>query len=173
MGKYDVVDFDDYNDQTEPPTPGIYPGKLTEFDAHKSAAGKDGYRWRFAITEGDFAGWSYNIYTNMTTAKWKTQQVVNAITGGARAPFTLNPKQASRIVKDACPVKIQVGSHEYNDEMRADIKTIFLDKQAAEKWFAQKSDSDDDDGLPDDPDMDDSAEDDPDTDEGYGDEPPF
>jgi hypothetical protein len=136
MGKYDV-DFDDYEESTggydgEEPKKGIYSGKLVQLNEHTSGEGNESLRWVFEITEGDYAGWRGYVYSNMTTAKWKTQEMTLAIAGGKKAKMSLKPGaegkadegRESATVKKAKPIRIRVINEMYEEERKARIRNI-------------------------------------------------
>lgn len=141
MGKWDV-DFDDYEDkggagyEGEVPKKGTYDAKLISLKEHTSGAGNEGLEWIFEITEGEFAGWRGWVYTNMESAKWKTQQVVKAISGGKEDRVSLKPMgsgekgEDSPTVKKAKPVRIRVTRETYEDEARAKIRTVMVSENA-------------------------------------------
>jgi Protein of unknown function (DUF669) len=135
MGKWDV-DFDDYEEKEqsgydgEVPKKGTYTADLISLGEHTSGAGNEGLEWIFEITEGDYKGWRGWVYSNMDTAKWKTQQIVKAISGGAEKAVKLDPgtdadsKTENKTVKKAKSVRIRVGRETYDDEPRAKIRTV-------------------------------------------------
>jgi hypothetical protein len=135
MGKYDV-DFDDYEEKEgsgydgEVPKKGTYTAELVSFAEHQSSEGNDGLEWIFEITEGDYKGWRGWVYSNMDSAKWKTQQIVKAINGGKEAKTSLKPAEAkkdgpdSKTVKTAKKVRIRLGRETYDDEPRAKIRVV-------------------------------------------------
>lgn len=135
-GKSYDVDFDDYDEKEgssyDGPLPkkGTYPAALVSFAEHTSSGGNDGLVWIFDITEGDYKGWRGWVYSNMDTAKWKTQQITKAIQGGEEKKLTLRPaaKESegadSPTVKIAKPVKIGIRRETYEDEPRAKIRVV-------------------------------------------------
>lgn len=136
MGKYDV-DFDDYEPSSggydgEEPKKGLYPGKLVALNEHTSGAGNEGLRWVWEITEGDYAGWRGYTYSNMDTAKWKTQEYVLALQGGAKKPLSLKPgKEGDResgtnspTVKKAKPIKLRINTEMYEEERRGRVRNV-------------------------------------------------
>jgi hypothetical protein len=136
MGKYDV-DFDDYEEQSggyDGPEPkrGVYPGKLVQFNEHTSGAGNEGLRWVFEITEGDYKGWRGYLYSNMDTAKWRTQEIVLAISGGKKEKVSLKPGSEGKrdegadnvTVKKAKPVKLRVKNEQYEGETVGRLRNV-------------------------------------------------
>lgn len=135
MGKWDV-DFDDYEEKEqsgydgEVPKKGTYTGELVSLGEHTSGAGNEGLEWIFEITEGDYKGWRGWVYSNMDSAKWKTQQIVKAISGGAEKAVKLDPgtdqdsKTSNKTVKKAKKVRLRLGRETYDDEPRAKIRTV-------------------------------------------------
>jgi hypothetical protein len=133
MGKWDV-DFDEYEEKSgsgyegEVPKKGTYTADLVKLAEHTSS--DDALVWVFEITEGDYKGWRGWVYSNMSTAKWKTQQIVKAISGGQEKPLKLEPaeKEAegekSKTVKKAKSVRIRLTTETYEDEKRAKIRTV-------------------------------------------------
>lgn len=136
MGKYDV-DFDDYQERTggydgEEPKKGIYPAKLVSLNEHTSGAGNESLQWVYEITEGDYKGWRGWVYSNMDSAKWKTQEMVMAISGGAKKAVSLDPGpsgdrdagQNNKTVKKAKPVRLRVISEQYEGEPKARVRNV-------------------------------------------------
>lgn len=133
MGKWDV-DFDDYEEKEgsgydgDVPKKGIYTADLVKFAEHTTS--DDALVWIFEISEGDYKGWRGWVYSNMSTAKWKTQQIAKAIQGGAEKPIKLDPMEKesegekSKTVKKAKKVRIRVTTESYEDEKRARIRTV-------------------------------------------------
>lgn len=136
MGKYDV-DFDDYEEKSgsgydgDVPKKGLYDGALVSLREHTSSAGNEGLEWIFEITEEPYIGWRGWVYTNMDTAKWKTQQITKAINGGAEKKTSLDPSPAgedgteNKTVKKAKKVRLRIGTEKYEDEPRAKIRSVF------------------------------------------------
>lgn len=135
MGKYDV-DFDDYEEKEgsgydgDEPKKGIYDGKLVSLREHESSGGNEGLEWVFEITEEPYAGWRGWSYSNMDSAKWKTQQYVKAIQGGEEKKMALKPAEAggdgsaSQTVKKAKPVRLRIVNEKYEDERKARIRMV-------------------------------------------------
>lgn len=136
MGKYDV-DFDDYEERTggydgEEPKKGIYPGRLVSLNEHTSGAGNESLQWVYEITEGDYKGWRGWVYSNMDSAKWKTQEMVVAISGGAKKAVSLKPGAAgdreegqnNATVKKAKPVRLRIISEMYEGEPKGRIRNV-------------------------------------------------
>lgn len=156
MGKYDVdtSDYDDSKDLAaggydgDEPKKGIYDGKLVMLNEHTSGEGNEGLRWVFEITEEPYAGWRGYGYTNMDSTMWKTEQFTHAIQGGKKGKISLKPGpegdyekgQASSTVKKAKPVRLRIGSEQYEGERRARLRTVL----AAEGGKKKKGDDDDD-----------------------------
>jgi hypothetical protein len=134
MGKWDV-DFDDYEEKEggysgEPPKPGMYEGKLVELAEHTTS--DDALKWVFEITEeGDFTGWRGWVYSNMSTAKWKTQQIAKALQGGAEKKISVDPDKADKILKAAKPVVLVVRKDTYDGEYAPKIGRILPSKDVA------------------------------------------
>lgn len=142
-----VVDFDDYDEKEggsgydgEPPLKGTFDGILFALSAHESAAGNDGYQWIFEITEEPYAGWRGYVYSNMDSAKWKTQQIVKAINGGkeVRTELDLGEEDGtgSKTVAKAKPVRLRMKKEKYEDEWRAKIARVMprdTDSKAGKK----------------------------------------
>ena len=133
MGKWDV-DFDDYEEKSgsgydgEVPKKGVYTGELVKFAEHTSS--DDSLVWVFEITEGDYKGWRGWVYSNMSSAKWKTQQIVKAISGGKEDKFKLEPAEkeaegeSSKTVKKAKKVRLRVATEIFEEEKRAKIRVV-------------------------------------------------
>lgn len=147
------VDFDGYEEKSggyDGPVPkrGTYDAELVELNEHTTS--DDSLVWKFDITEGDFKGWRGWVYTNMSTAKWKTQQIVKAIQGGNEDKIVLDPipsdgdGTASKTVKYAVPVRVRVINEKFEDETRAKIRTVMPSdggsKKAAKKKKQKKKD---------------------------------
>lgn len=154
MGKYDV-DFEDYEGSTggydgEEPKRGNYPGKLVALNEHTAGNGNESIRWVFEITEGDYAGWRGYLYSNMDTAKWRTQEIVKAIQGGDEKKTKIEPGpegdreagEASKTVKKAGPVRLRVMTDEYEGEKRGKVRNVLPDTDAKPSK-KKKKDSDD------------------------------
>lgn len=144
MGKYDV-DFDDYEEGTggydgEEPKKGIYPGRLVALNEHTSGEGNESLRWVFEISEGDYKGWRGYVYSNMSSAKWKTQEMTLAIAGGSKKKMSLKPGsegkrqegEDSPTVKKAKPVRIRVINEMYEEERKGRIRNILPGKGKAD-----------------------------------------
>ena len=154
-GKYDI-DFDDYEEKEgtgydgEVPKKGTYDGVLVSFREHVSSNGNEGFEWVFEVTEEPYAGWRGWVYSNMDSTKWRTQQIVKAIQGGAEEKMSLAPAPAgedgteSKTVKKATPVRLRLGRETYEDEPRARIRTIMPNEAKASKK-KKKKDKDGDD----------------------------
>src|SRR3954454_20581882 len=135
MGKWDV-DFDDYEDKSgagydgEVPKKGTYDAELVSLKEHTSGQGNEGLEWIFEIVEGEYAGWRGWVYSNMDTAKWKTQQITKAIQGGEEKPIKLAPAPedgdgtTSKTIKKAKRVRIRTAQETYDDEKRAKIRVV-------------------------------------------------
>lgn len=153
MGKYDV-DFDGYEESTggydgEEPKRGNYPGALIQLNEHTAGNGNESLRWVFEITEGDYKGWRGYLYSNMDSAKWRTQEITKAIQGGEEKKMSLDPGeegdreagQNSKTVKKAQPVRIRVQTEEYEGEKRGKIRNVLPDAEAkASKKKKKKGD---------------------------------
>lgn len=135
MGKYDI-DLDDYTPNSggysgEEPKKGVYPGKLVSINEH-TANGNESLRWSFEITEGDYKGWRGYVYSNMTTALWKTEEITFAINGGVKKKVSLDPGQEgnredgqnNKTVKKAKEVRLRVINETYEDERRGKIRNV-------------------------------------------------
>ena len=131
------VDFDGYEEKTggyDGPTPkrGTYDAVLVSLNEHTTSS--DSLVWQFDITEGDYKGWRGWVYTNMSSAKWKTQQIVKAIQGGKEEKIVLDPIPSdgdgteSKTVKQAVPVRVRVINELFEEETRAKIKTVMPSK---------------------------------------------
>lgn len=149
MGKWDV-DFDDYEERTggyngDEPKNGIYDGKLVALAEHTTS--DDALVWIWEITEEPYAGWRGWQYTNMSSAKWKTQQFTKAISGGDEKPMRLDPADDvkdggdSKTVKKALPVRIRIKQEPYEGEQRARIRTVLPNEDAAVKKGKKKGKS--------------------------------
>lgn len=144
MGKYDV-DFDDYEEKEgsgydgEEPKKGIYDGKLVSLKEHTSGSGNEGLEWIWEITEEPYAGWRGWAYSNMDTAKWKTQQFVKAINGGTEKGMSLKPAdedgdgKTSATIKKAKPVRLRIVQEKYEDEKKARIRTVMAADSSTKK----------------------------------------
>lgn len=158
MGKYDVdtSDYDESKDSGgydgDEPRKGIYDGKLVSLKEHTSGGGNEGLEWIFEITEEPYAGWRGWTYSNMDSAKWKTEQMVHAIQGGKKGKMALKPAdedgdgKTSGTVKKAKPVRIRIVSEKYEDEKKARIRTVL----PMESKTKSKNGSEDDDPFGDD-----------------------
>jgi len=60
-----------------PPTPGLYAARLVSVEQHTTT--EDSICWIFEIVAGKYSGWRGWVYTNMSTAKFKTQQILVAM----------------------------------------------------------------------------------------------
>lgn len=128
---YDL-DFDDYEEKSggyngETPKRGIYDGALYSFKEHESEEGNEGFQWIFEITDGPYKGWRGYTYSNMGSAKWKTQQIAKAIQGGQEKPIKLKPTDEgtdSPTVTKAGPVRLALRTEKFDDETRAKIGTV-------------------------------------------------
>lgn len=163
MGKYDVdtSEYDDSKDiaaggyDGDEPKKGIYDGKLVMLNEHTSSGGNDGLRWVFEITEEPYAGWRGYGYTNMDSTMWKTEQFTNAIQGGKKGKIALKPAEEgeyekgaeSPTVKKAKPVRLRIGSENYEGERRARLRTVLVMEGGGKK---KKGDDDGDDPFGDD-----------------------
>lgn len=132
------------------PTPGLYKAKLTSVGQHTTT--EDSIVWTFDITEGKYAGWRGWVYTNMSTAKFKTQDILVAL--GIMEPEGEINATFEEIMKKAQPLRIRVISEPYEDEKRAKVRSFLkIDPNAA------TSDEDNDGDAPEqDPDFDDGPQ---------------
>lgn len=148
MGKWDV-DFDDYEEKTggydgDPPKTGTYDAILISLAEHTSSQGNEGLEWIFEVTEEPYVGWRGWVYTNMDTAKWKTQMIVKAISGGQEKKVRLDPADEngdgtkSKTVKAATPVRVKVKRETYDEEPRGKIRQILPNENAAKKKAEKK-----------------------------------
>ena len=132
MGKYDV-DFEDYEEKAgftgaQPPA-GLYEAKLSSLAEHTTS--DDALVFTFDIVEeGPYLGWRGYIYANMSSAKWRVQQIAKAIQGGSEKPMSMNPDNAAAIIKKAKQVRIRTKMEKYNGEDRAKIATIVPSESA-------------------------------------------
>jgi hypothetical protein len=154
--KWDV-DFDDYEEREggfyagEEPKKGLYEGKLVVLEEHTTS--DDALHFVFEITEEPYAGWRGHLYSNMSSAKWKTQQIAKAIQGGEERKIVLDPDKSDRVIAKAKPVMLLIRQEKYQDEMRGRIARVMATeatsvkgKKKSEPW----DDSDDDDNDDDD-----------------------
>jgi len=132
----DNLDFDGFDPdkqgsgyEGEQPKRGTYEGVLIAFNRHTSQGGNAGYRWIFHIDDdGPYDGWRGYVYSNMDAAKWKTQQIVYALTGSDKG-VKLEPAEEGEdgteapLVKSASRVKLQVG-REKNPETEESMGKI-------------------------------------------------
>lgn len=147
------VDFDDYEEREgsgydgEQPLKGTFDGMLISLKEHTSGNDNEGYEWIFEITEEPYAGWRGWVYSNMDSAKWKTQQIVKAIQGGSEERVTLDPTDEgtdSKTVKKAKPVRLRMRKEKYDGEDRAKIARVMpRDGGGKEKKGKKKKKSDD------------------------------
>lgn len=154
MGKWDVG-FEDYEEReggyTGPvPKRGTYDGALVALAEHTSGEGNEGLEWVFEITEGEYKGWRGWTYSNMDTTKWRTQDIVFAISGGSKEGLKLDPAEEkkngskSKTVKKAQPVRLHLVNETYEEEKRAKIKTVLPNLKASEAKKAKKKKAADD-----------------------------
>ena len=151
MGKH-TVDFDDYEERDatgydgDEPKKGIYNGSLVTVKDHTSGAGNEGFEWVFEITEGDFSGWRGWVYSNNDSSKWKTQQIVKAITGGKTDKFVLDTEDnGKKTVKKAKPVRLRVINEKYEDERKGRIRVVLPSDDAAASSKKGKTKNEDED----------------------------
>lgn len=135
MGKWDV-DFDDYEEREgagydgDEPKKGIYDGRLHSLAEHTSGSGNEGLEWIFEITEEPYAGWRGWVYSNLESSKWKTQQIVKAISGGSEKKMALRPADekkegpSSQTVKKAKPVRLRITRETYEGDPKARIRMV-------------------------------------------------
>lgn len=150
--KYEVG-FDDYEEREgsgydgDEPKKGTYEGALVSLKEHTSAAGNEGLEWQFEITEEPYVGWRGWSYSNMDTAKWKTQQFTTAIAGGSKEKFVLQPAadgedgRESATVKKAKPVRLVIRREKNPDDESVGRIRQVLPSEAAK---AKKKKKDDD-----------------------------
>lgn len=148
-----VVDFDDYEEKEgsgydgEQPLKGTFDGMLVSLKEHTSGEGNEGYEWIFEITEEPYAGWRGWVYSNMDSAKWKTQQIVKAINGGAETKTVLDPTEDgtdSKTVKKAKAVRLRMRKEKYDGEDRAKIARVMVNESGGStKKKGKKEKSDD------------------------------
>lgn len=154
MGKWDVG-FDDYEEREggyagETPKRGTYDGVLVALAEHTSGEGNEGLEWIFEITDGEYKGWRGWTYSNMDSTKWRTQDIVFAISGGKKEGLKLDPAEEkkdgpkSKTVKKAMPVRLHLVTEMYDDEKKAKIKTVLPNLKASEAKKDKKKKSSDD-----------------------------
>lgn len=142
------IDFDDYESREDTgydgdePKKGIYDGALITVKDHESAAGNEGFEWVFEITDGDFSGWRGWVYSNNDSSKWKTQQIIKAITGGKTDDFLLDTDDGGKkTVKKAKPVRLRIVNEKYEDERKGRIRVVLPGEASTGK--GKKADKDD------------------------------
>jgi hypothetical protein len=151
-GKWDV-DFDGYEEKEggydgDEPKKGIYDARLVSLREHTSGEGNEGLEWQFDITEEPYVGWRGWVYSNMDSAKWKTQQIVKAISGGSEDGMRLDPVDGpdgskSKTVKASQPVRLRIGREMYDDEPKARIRRVMVSENAKPAKKKAKKGSDD------------------------------
>lgn len=146
MGKYDV-DFEDYDSSKsggysgDEPKNGIYDGVLVSCREHTTT--DDALEWQFDITEGDYKGWRGWVYSNMSSTKWRTQEIVAAIQG-EESKMSLDPAgegedgTKTKVVKKALPVRLRIKGENYEGERRAKIRNVLPHPEASEKKVSKK-----------------------------------
>jgi len=145
----DTSEYDETKDSVgydgDEPKKGIYDGKLVSLKEHTSGAGNEGLEWIFEISKGPYKGWRGWVYSNMDTAKWKTEQTTLAIQGGKKGRLVLQPAdedgdgKESPTIKKAKPVRLAVRREQYEGEPKAKIRTVLPLEKAS-----STSDDDDD-----------------------------
>lgn len=146
------VGFDDYDEKEgsgydgEQPLKGTFDGVLFALSEHTSSENNEGYQWIFEITEEPYAGFRGYVYSNMDSAKWKTQQIVKAIQGGKEEAMTLDPGEpdgtGSKTVSKAKPVRLRMRKEKYEDEYRAKIARV-MPRDTSTKKGKKKAKKDD------------------------------
>lgn len=151
----DTSNYDESKDSGgyngDEPKRGIYDAVLSGLSEHTSDGGNEGLKWTFDITEEPYEGWRGWVYSNMDSTQWRTDQIVNAINGGKKGKFVLDPSEKgedaadNKTVKSALPVRVRIKHEEYDGETRAKIRTVLVNEDAGKKSKKKgKSGKDDD-----------------------------
>lgn len=142
-GSFDDVERKDFY-EGEQPKPGLYPGKLVSVEQHTTS--DDSIHWVFDITSGQFKGWRGHLYSNMSSAKFKTEQCLVGL-GVIEEGGTIN-HTFDQIMKKAKPCRLRTVFEEYNDEQRAKISRVMVASADAEP---DEDDDEPDEDFDDDP----------------------
>lgn len=124
-----------------PPPVGLYPGKLTSVGQHTTS--DDSIVWTFDITEGKYQGWRGWIYTNMSSAKWKTQDILVAL--GLIEPNGEINQTYEQIMQEAQPVRLRVIAEEYGGDLVPKLRTVLKAGKPVESVPDEEDDEEDED----------------------------
>ena len=117
MGKT-TIDFGDYNPQQydeyqgDDPRPGWYTFELQKVGYTDET--EESLRWIFVIADGAYQGWPGFVFANFDSTKWKNQETLRAVQGGAEKAVSLdwgNEKATAAFVKKAKRVRGKVESY--------------------------------------------------------------
>lgn len=158
------VDLDEVEESTaydgDDPTRGFYTFRLLSVADHESQSGNAGIRWMFTLVDDPiYDGWTRSVYSNLETTKWKTEEIMLALAGGAKVKGTKKAKvrlnlnsdaDTAKYVKAAALVRGRVQRRKDSDpddpEMElGKIIPLDPDKQAARKAALAEAEADEDD----------------------------
>lgn len=146
------IDFDDYEGDGnaymgDDPRPGVYTFRLVNVEAHTAQNGNEGIRWTFECTDPAYAGWRGYMYTNMGTAKFKTQQIVKAVQGGQEKPVKLDLAKPDKFLASCKEVVGRVVNDQYetdDGEVRSSAKLLRVVAESAAPKRSRKPEPEDD-----------------------------
>lgn len=152
MGKT-TIGFDDYEGQQydeyqgDDPRPGWYTFELQKVGYTDDT--EESLRWIFVIADGPYAGWPGFVFANFDSTKWKNQETLRAVQGGAEKAVTLdwgNDKATQAFVKKAKRVrgKVEMYTNPETQEQRLSLRKVRpLLEDASTKKAAPADDLDD------------------------------
>lgn len=123
-----------------PPPVGLYPGKLTSVGQHTTT--DDAIVWTFDITEGKYEGWRGWIYSNMSTTKWRTHEILVSL--GIIEPQDDIEITFDEIMKKAGPVRLRIVNEDYDGDSVPKIRKVVKPGKVVEALEDSGNDDEDD-----------------------------
>lgn len=123
-----------------PPPRGLYPGKLNSVGQHTTT--EDSIVWTFDISEGKYEGWRGWTYSNMSTMKWRTHEILVSL--GIIEPNGEIDVTFEEIMKKAGPVRLRIVSEEYGDDTVPKIGKIVKPGKVVESVPDDEEEEDED-----------------------------